>query len=108
MDDLAGLPESVRKQASPGTLSVTPTLHRVKQTVTLGGERRGNSVSYGPAVGLPIPAFWLGALTRKKRTDVGERRAISVQIKREIEGLTLQKPPFIDGDGISSGMSVCP
>lgn len=38
--------------------------------------------------------FGLAALARKKRTDTGERRAVSSQLKDAIEGLALQKPPL--------------
>ena len=38
--------------------------------------------------------FGLAALARKDRADRGEHRAVSVKIKKAIEGLALQKPPL--------------
>ena len=38
--------------------------------------------------------FGLAGLTRKKRDDRGERRALSVKLQQLIEGLALQKPPL--------------
>ncbi len=38
--------------------------------------------------------FGLAALVRKKRTDRGERRAVSAKLKEAIEGLALQNPPL--------------
>ena len=38
--------------------------------------------------------FGLAALARKKRTDSGDHRAVSVKIREAIEGLALQKPPL--------------
>jgi putative transposase len=38
--------------------------------------------------------FGLAALSRKKREDRGERRAVSTKVKEIIEGLALQKPPL--------------
>ncbi len=38
--------------------------------------------------------FGLAALSRKKREDRGERRAVSKRLKEIIEGLALQKPPL--------------
>ena len=38
--------------------------------------------------------FGLAAWSRKKRSDRGERRAVSAKLKEAIEGLALQKPPL--------------
>ena len=38
--------------------------------------------------------FGLSGLTRKHRSDRGERRAVSARLKEVIEGLALQKPPL--------------
>jgi hypothetical protein len=38
--------------------------------------------------------FGLAGLARKKRTDNGRHREISVKLKEVIEGLALQKPPL--------------
>ncbi|MBC8167505.1 MAG: helix-turn-helix domain-containing protein [Bryobacteraceae bacterium] len=38
--------------------------------------------------------FGLTALVRRKRADIGERRAVSEALRKAIEGLALQTPPL--------------
>ena len=38
--------------------------------------------------------FGLTALARKRRTDTGQHREMSVKLKEAIEGIALQKPPI--------------
>jgi putative transposase len=93
MDDLVGLPESVRKQALERFRLLQPHIERNRPLRSVASNA---GIPYRTAQRWVAQylRFGLAALTRKKRADVGERRAVSVQIKKAIEGLALQKPPL--------------
>jgi putative transposase len=93
MDELAGLPEEVRKLAMERFRLLQPHL-----------EQNESLISVAKAAGIPYRTahrlvsgyrrHGLAALVRKKRTDRGQRRAVSESLKKAIEGLALQKPPL--------------
>ncbi len=93
MDQLAGLPEEARKLALDRFRQIQPHL-----------EENGPLQSVAREAGIPYRTaqrwvaqyrrFGLAALSREKREDRGERRAVSTRLKEIIEGLALQKPPI--------------
>ena len=93
MDQLAGLTEEARKLALDRFHLLQPHIE---------GERSLKLVA--AAAGIPFRTaqrwvalyqkFGLTALARKRRTDRGENRQISVKLKEAIEGIALQKPPL--------------
>ena len=93
MDELAGLPEDARRLAMERFRLLQPHL-----------EQNESLISVAKAAGIPyrtahrlVSAYrrhGLAALVRKRRTDRGQRRAVSDSIKKAIEGLALQKPPL--------------
>jgi len=93
MDELAGLPEDVRKLA----------LDRFR-LLQLHLEQKQSLQAVAQAAGIPYRTAqrWVAqyrlsglvALARKKRGDRGGRRAVSAKVKEVIEGLALQKPPL--------------
>ena len=93
MDELAGFTEKARKLALDRFRLLQPHL-----------EQNQSLQSIARAAGIPYRTvhrwvaqyllFGLAALTRRKREDRGERRAVSAKLKEIIEGLALQKPPL--------------
>ena len=90
MDELAGLPEEARRLAMERFRLLQPHL-----------EQNESLISVAKAAGIPyrtahrlVSAYRRPALVRKKRTDRGQRRAVSDSLKKAIEGLALQKPPL--------------
>src|SRR4051794_21405001 len=91
MDQLAGLTEDVRKVALDRFRLLQPHLEYDRPLKAVAA-----------SAGIPFRTaqrwvslyqqFGLTALARKKRTDNGEHRAISVKLKDAIEGFALQKP----------------
>jgi putative transposase len=93
MDELAGLPESVRRLALDRFRLLRPHLEEnrpLRQVAIDGG------IPYRTAQRwlTHYQQFGLTALARKRRTDIGVHRAVSTKIKSAIEGLALQKPPL--------------
>src|SRR5437867_309977 len=93
MDELAGFPEEARKLALDRFRLLQPHL---EQHQSLQSVARAVGISYRTAHRwvAQYRLFGLAALTRKKREDRGERRAVSAKLKEVIEGLALQKPPL--------------
>jgi putative transposase len=93
VDELAGLPESLRKLA----------LDRFR-FLQLHIEEKRPLRSLAVEAGIPYRTAqrWLAryqqsglaALARKSRADAGDRRAVSVRLREAVEGLALQKPPL--------------
>jgi len=93
MDLLTELPEDARKLALDRFRIIRPHL-----------EENQSLRSVAKAAGVPYRTahrwlreyrlFGLAALARRKRGDRGERRAVSANIQKLIEGLALQKPPL--------------
>ena len=93
MDHLAGLTEEARKLALDCFHLLQPHIE---------GDRSLKLVA--AAAGIPFRTaqrwvalyqkFGLTALARKRRTDRGENRQLSVKLKEAIEGIALQKPPL--------------
>ncbi len=93
MDQVSGLTEEARKLALDRFRLLQPHL-----------EDKRPLKSVAAAAGIPFRTaqrwvslyqqFGLTALARKKLTDTGERRVVSVRIKEAIEGLALQRPPL--------------
>ncbi|MBZ5624161.1 MAG: helix-turn-helix domain-containing protein [Acidobacteriia bacterium] len=93
MDELAGLPEDVRKLALDRFRLVQPHL-----------EQNQSLQSVAQAAGIPYRTAqrWVAqyrlsglvALARKKRGDRGERRAVSAKVKEVIEALRSRSPHF--------------
>lgn len=93
MDQLAGLPEEVRKLALDRFRLLQPHLEDDRPLKTIAA---ANGVPFRTAqrwVSL-YRQFGLAALARKKRTDTGKHREVSVKLKEAIEGIALQKPPL--------------
>ena len=55
--------------------------------------RRGR-VQHGTALGKPLPEIWFDALVRERRSDRGQRRALSAKLRQVVEALALEKPPL--------------
>jgi putative transposase len=93
MDELSGLPESVRKLALDRFRLLQPHLEQNRPLRPIAIEA---GIPYRTAQRwvTRFQRFGLAALIRKKRTDAGVRRAVPIKIKAAIEGLALQKPPL--------------
>lgn len=93
MDQLAGLPEEVRKLALDRFRQIRPHLEENRPLQSVAREA---GIPYRTAQRwvAQYRLFGLAALSRKKREDRGERRAVSTKVKEIIEGLALQKPPL--------------
>jgi putative transposase len=93
MDQLAGLPEEARRLALDRFRQIQPHL---EQNRPLQSVAREAGIPYRTAQRwvAQYRLFGLAALSRKKREDRGERRAVSTKVKEIIEGLALQKPPL--------------
>src|SRR5437660_1727970 len=93
MTELAGLTKESRKLALDRFHQIQPHL-----------EQNHSLLSVAQAAGIPYRTaqrwvalykiFGLAGLARKRRSDRGERRAVSARLKEVIEGLALQKPPL--------------
>ncbi len=93
MDELSGLPESVRKLALDRFRLLQPHLEQNQPLRPIAIEA---GIPYRTAQRwvTRFQRFGLAGLVRKKRTDAGVRRAVPIKIKAAIEGLALQKPPL--------------
>ena len=93
MDELAGLPEALRKLALDRFRFLQPHLEQSRPLRSVAGEA---GIPYRTAQRWlsRYQQFGLAALVRKARADAGERRAVSRQLREAIEGLALQKPPL--------------
>jgi putative transposase len=93
MDQLAGLPEEARRLALDRFRQIQPHL---EENRSLQSVAREAGIPYRTAQRwvAQYRLFGLAALSRKKREDRGERRAVSTKVKEIIEGLALQKPPL--------------
>jgi putative transposase len=93
MDELSGLPESVRKLALDRFYLLQPHLEQNRPLRPIATEA---GIPYRTAQRwvTRFQRFGLAALVRKKRTDAGVRRTVPIKIKAAIEGLALQKPPL--------------
>jgi putative transposase len=93
MDELAALPEGLRKIALDRFRILQPHLEQNRLLRAVASE-----------AGIPYRTAqrWLSlyrrsglrALARKSRADAGGRRAVSVRLREAIEGLALEKPPL--------------
>lgn len=93
MTELAGFTEGSRKLALDRFHKIQPHL---EQNKSLRSVAQAAGIPYRTAqrwVAL-YRMFGLSGLTRKHRSDRGERRAVSARLKEVIEGLALQKPPL--------------
>jgi putative transposase len=93
MDELAGLPESVRKLALDRFRLLQPYLEQGRP-LRLVAIEAGIPYRTAQRWATRYQQFGLVALARKRRADTGGRRAVSVKIREAIEGLALQKPPL--------------
>src|SRR5438067_558072 len=94
MDELAGLTGEARKRALDRVHLLQPHLENDRPLKAVAA-----------AAGIPFRTaqrlvslyrqLGLAALARRKRTDTGEHREISVKLKEAIEGIALQKPPLL-------------
>ena len=93
MDELAGLPESVRKLALDRFRLLQPHSEERRPLRPVAVEA---GIPYRTAQRwvMRYREFGLAALARKPHADTGERRAVAVKIREAIEGLALQKPPI--------------
>jgi putative transposase len=93
MDELAGFMAETRKLALDRFRLLQPHLERNQ---SLQSVARTAGIPYRTAHRwlAQYRLFGLAGLTRKKRDDRGERRALSVKLQQVIEGLALQKPPL--------------
>jgi len=93
MDELAGLSEDARKRAMERFRLLQPHLEQNEPLVAVA---KAAGLAYRTAHRLvsQYRRDGLVALVRKKRTDRGQRRAVSDKLKAAIEGLALQKPPL--------------
>lgn len=93
MDELAGLTEEARKRAMERYRLLQPHL---EHNEPLSAVAKAASLPYRTAHRLvsQYRLYGLVALVRKKRTDRGQRRVVSIKLKNTIEGLALQKPPL--------------
>ena len=92
MEELAGLPEEIRKLALQRFHLLQPHLeqNRPLRAVAAAGIRYRTAQRWV----IRYQQFGLAALTRKERANNGERRTVSAKLKEVIEGLALQKPPL--------------
>ena len=93
MDQLAGLPEEIRKLALEWFRIVQPHLEDGRPLKLVATAAKIPFRTAQRWVSL-YRQFGLAALARKKRTDNGQHREISAELKRAIEGIALQKPPI--------------
>lgn len=93
MEQLAGLPESARKLALERFQLLRPYL---EENESLQSVAAAADISFRTAQRwvAQYQQFGLAALVRRKRTDIGERRAVSEALCKAIEGLALQTPPL--------------
>jgi putative transposase len=93
MDELAALPESLRKLALDRFRLLQPHLEQGRPLRSVAVEAR---IPFRTAQRwvMRYQRFGLAALARKRRTDTGEYRVVSKKLKEVIEGLALQKPPL--------------
>jgi putative transposase len=91
MEELAGVPESVRKLALDRFHLLQPHLGE-SRPLRLVAIEAGIPYRTAQRWATRYQQFGLAALARKRRADTGERRAVSVKIREVIEGLALQKP----------------
>jgi putative transposase len=93
MDQLAGLPEDVRKLALDRFRFLQPHL---EQNQSLRSIARAAGIPYRTAHRwlTQYRLSGLAGLGRKARDDYGTRRATSTKLQEAIEGLALQKPPL--------------
>jgi putative transposase len=93
VDELAGLPDALRKLALD---------HFRLLQLHIEEHRPLRSVADEAGIPYRTAQRWLSryqqsglaALVRKSRADAGERRALSARLREAIEGLALQKPPL--------------
>lgn len=93
MDQLAGLTDEARNLALERFRLIQPHL---EQKLPLKAVAVAAQVPFRTAqrwVAL-YRQFGLAALARRKRTDTGQHRELSSDLKKAIEGLALQKPPI--------------
>ena len=90
---MAGLAEDARKRAMEGFPLLQPHLEQNEPLVAVA---KAAGLAYRTAHRLvsQYRRDGLVALVRKKRTDRGQRRAVSDKLKAATEGLALQKPPL--------------
>jgi putative transposase len=93
MDQLAGLSEEARKMAMERFRLLQPHLEK-DEPLTSVAQAAGIPYRTAHRLVAEYRRFGLAALVRKKRTDRGERRAVSAKLKEAIEGLALQNPPL--------------
>jgi putative transposase len=93
MDELAGLSEEARKLALERFRLLQPHLEN-NEPLTSVAQAAGIPYRTAHRLVSEYRRSGLAALVRKKRTDRGERRVVSVKLKEAIEGLALQKPPL--------------
>ena len=93
MDQLANLPEAVRKLALERFRIIQPHLEQSQSLLSIA---RASGIPYRTAQRWVAAYRRLGlsALARKQRDDQGGCRVVSVAIREIIEGLALQKPPL--------------
>lgn len=93
MDQIAALPEETRKLALDRFRLLQPHLED-DRPLTLVAAAAGIPLRTAQRWVFLYRQFGLIALSRKKRTDIGKHRAVSVKLKEAIEGIALQKPPL--------------
>jgi putative transposase len=93
MDQLAGLTEEARKLALERFRKIQP---HIEEGQPLRSVARASDIPYRTAQRwvADYRRSGLTALARKGRGDHGERRVVSKEIQKVIEGLALQKPPL--------------
>lgn len=93
MDELAGLTDEARELAMERFRLLQPHLEKHEP---LTGVAKAAGIPYRTAHRMvsEYRRFGLAALVRKRRTDRGERRAVSTKLKDAIEGLAPQRPPL--------------
>ena len=93
MDELAGLTDEARALAMERFRILQPHL---ENNEPLTGVAKASGIPYRTAHRMvsEYRRFGLAALVRKRRSDRGERRAVSIKLKDAIEGLALQRPPL--------------
>ena len=93
MDQLAGLREEARKLALDRFRLIQPHLEDGRPLKLVAAAAKIPFRTAQRWVSL-YRQFGLAALARKKRTDDGQHREISAELKEAIEGIALQKPPI--------------
>jgi putative transposase len=93
MEQLAELPESARKLAFERFQLLRPYF---EENQSLQSVAAAADISFRTAQRwvAQYQQFGLAALVRRKRADIGERRAVSEALRKAIEGLALQTPPL--------------